>query len=183
MDPQNLKNALVASVVWKWCLGGWGGDVWQLIWGCCHAWQLLRKGGIDGGGTDAYGWVLCFGCWTRDIILVGGRWGHVLQCSHTKHVLVYACRTHEQGHRVCRRDGETIGGVCVGQKQSRRREKMVSCLLCVCVLSPRSILFFRTFSTLVYDVVWVKRKVSCVQKSWGTSYEWFNCVFLAVCLF
>ncbi len=61
--------------------------------------------------------------------------GHVLPCSHTEHTLVYACITQEQWHRVCRRDVETIGGVCLGQKQSKPRGKMACCLLCVCILS------------------------------------------------
>ena len=130
---------------------------------------MLYKGGIDGGETDLNGRVLCFGSWTWDKILVDGGGGMFLQCSHTEHALVYACITHEQGHRVCRRDVETIGGICVGQKQLKTKGKMVCCLLCVCVLSPRSFLFSRTFCTLVYDVVRVKEKVWCVQKCWGTS--------------
>ena len=100
--------------------------------------------------------MLCFGSWTWDEIVVGGGVGMFLHCSHTEHALVYAWITLEQGHRVCRRELETIGGICVGQKQSKTRGKIVCCLLCVCVLSSWSFLFYRTFCTLVLDVEQVK---------------------------
>ena len=107
-----------------------GCDGKQHVSGCCHAPNLLHKGGIDGWERDGYIVVLCFGRWKREKNLGGGV--HLLS-SHTEHTLVYVSTTQEQGHVVCRRDVETKVGVCVGRNESKRRGQMECCVLCVCI--------------------------------------------------
>ena len=105
-------------------LEGLGCDGKQHVSGCSHGPNLFHKGGIDGGERDGDIGVLCFGRWTWDKKPWGGGGWLFLLCPHTQHILVYACTTQEIGYRVCRCDVQTIGGVCLGQKQSKTRGSM-----------------------------------------------------------
>ena len=109
-----------------------GCDGKQHVSGCCHAPNLLHKGGIDGWERDGDIVVLCFGRWKWDKNL-GGWVGVCLCCLLIRNIPLFMCLQRKNKGMVCVEEMWIPNWGYVWDETSRREEGRWSVACCVSV--------------------------------------------------